>query len=140
MHGEEVGALVIFSGLLLGGLSIGGGIMTNIVRGRQRQNIAEMIQRERIALIERGTEPDKLPSMQSHPLWSTIENGAVTERQLAARRRQNLVVAGMLFTFFGAALGILLGRLAGSNVWTVGLLPGSIGLALLVSSTFVKAE
>lgn len=140
MGGEEIGGIVIVGGVLLGGMSIAGGFVSGMVRGRQRQSIAEMIQRERIALIERGTEPDKLPSMQSHPLWSTIENGAVTERQLAARRRQGLQVAGMLFAFFGAALGVLLWRLAGDNVWTVGLLPGSIGLALLVSSQLVKAE
>ena len=140
MHGEEVGAVVIIGGVLLGGMSIAGSFVMGMLRGRQRQNIAEMIQRERIALIERGTEPDKLPTMQSHPLWAAVENGMVTERQLAARRRQGLQVAGMLFACFGAALGVLLWRLAGDNVWTVGLLPGSIGLALLISSQLVKAE
>ena len=140
MLGVEVGAIVIMCGFLLVGMSIAGGYVMGMVRARQRQGIAEMIQRERIALIERGVEPDKLPSMQAHPLWSTLENGAVTERQLAARRRQGLLAAGFLFAFFGAALGTFLGRVAGDDTWAVGLLPGSIGLALLTSSLFVKAE
>ena len=140
MHGEDIGALVIVGGVMLGAMSIGGGYLAGILRSRQRQSIAEMIQRERIAMIERGTEPDKLPAMQSHPLWAAIENGAVTERQLAARRRQGLIVAGMLFTCFGLALGLLLSKVAGDEVWAVGGLPLSIGVALLVSSTFIKAE
>ncbi|MBI5168626.1 MAG: hypothetical protein HZA61_03970 [Candidatus Eisenbacteria bacterium] len=140
MHGEDVGAMVIVGGVMLGGLSIGGGFLSAILRSRQRQSIAEMIQRERIAMIERGTEPDKLPAMQSHPLWAAVENGAVTERQLAARRRQGLIVAGLLFTCFGLALGLLLAKLAGDNVWAVGALPLSIGVALLLSSSFIKAE
>lgn len=140
MHGEDVGAVVILGGVALGALSITGGIVSGFVRGRQRQNVAEMIQRERIALIERGTDPERLPSLQSHPLWAAIENGAVSERQLAARRRQGLIIAGLLFTFFGIALGTFLSQVAGDHVWVVGLLPASIGLALLVSSMVVKAE
>lgn len=140
MHGEDVGAVVIMGGVALGALSITGGIVAGFIRSRQRQSVAEMIQHERIALIERGTDPERLPALQSHPLWAAIENGAVSERQLVARRRQGLTITGLLFTFFGIALGIFLSQVAGDHVWVVGLLPASIGLALLVSSTVMKAE
>ncbi len=62
------------------------------------------------------------------------------ERILAARRQQWLTIWGLVFTFFGVGLGTLLANVAGDdNVWAVGAIPGSIGLALLLGATVVKA-
>jgi hypothetical protein len=140
MHGEEIGAIVVMGGIVLGGTAILGGIVTGIVRSFQRQRLVELVQRERIALIERGVEADKLPPLSEHALAIAFGNGAADERILASRRRQSLAIAGLIFTFFGLALGLLLSQVAGDdNVWAVGGLPLSIGLALLLGSRVVKA-
>lgn len=140
MGGEEVGAIVVTGGIILGGTAIVGGILTGIVRSFQRQRLVELVQRERIAMIERGVEPDKLPPLSEHALAVAFGNGAADERILAARRRQGLVISGLVFTFFGLGLGLLLSQVAGDeNVWAVGAIPLSIGLALLLGSRVVKA-
>ncbi|MFN8588471.1 MAG: DUF6249 domain-containing protein [Candidatus Eisenbacteria bacterium] len=140
MDPGDVGALLIVSGVVFGGMSIVGGIANGWVRSRQRQNVAEMIQRERVALIERGTDPERLPSVQDHPLWGALENGSVTERQFMNRRRQMLLMIGLVMSFVGVALGVFLGFVAGDDVWTIGLMPFAVGLALLIASRFIKAE
>lgn len=140
MHGEDVGMAVVMGGIVLGGTAILGGILTGIVRSFQRQRLVELVQRERIAMIERGVEPDKLPPLSEHALAIAFGNGAADERILASRRRQALAIAGLIFTFFGLGLGLLLSQVAGNdNVWAVGGLPLSIGLALLLGSRVVKA-
>lgn len=140
MHGEDVGFAVILGGVILGSTAIIGGLISGVIRGHQRQRMIELVQRERIAMIERGVEPDKLPPLSEHALAIAFGNGAADERILASRRRQALAIAGLIFTFFGLGLGLLLSQVAGNdNVWAVGGLPLSIGLALLLGSRVVKA-
>lgn len=140
MGGEEVGAIVVTGGIILGVTAIAGGIVTGIVRSFQRQRLVELVQRERIAMIERGVEPDKLPALSEHALAVAFGNGAADERILAARRRQGLVIAGLVFAFLGLGLGVLLSQVASEdNVWAIGALPLSIGVALLLGSRVVKA-
>ncbi len=140
MEPGDVAGLLIVSGMVFGGMSIVGGIANGFIRGRNRQNVAEMIQRERVAMIERGVDPERLPSVTDHPLWAAFESGAVTERQFMNRRRQMLLMIGLVLTFVGVALGVFLGFVAGDDVWTIGLMPFAVGLALLLASRFVKAE
>lgn len=141
MHGDDIGlAVVVMGGLALGGIAIIGGIVTGIIRSFQRQRMIELAQRERIALIERGVDPEKLPSLTSHEVSLALGTGMADERIHAERRRQGLVIAGLVFTFFGVGLGILLGAIVdGDPVWAVGAVPLSIGLALLLGSRVVKA-
>jgi hypothetical protein len=138
MHGEEIGLVVVMGGIVLGGTAIVGGIVSGIARGFQRQRMIELVQRERIAMIERGADPEKLPPLTENALVAAFGHGVGDERILAARRRQGLVIAGLVFTFFGVGLGTLLGFVAGDSVWAVGAMPTSIGLALLLGSTVVK--
>lgn len=140
MSGEDVGLAVVMGGIILGGTAIVGGIVTGIARSFQRQRLVELVQRERIAMIERGVEPGKLPPLSEHALAIAFGNGAADERILAARRRQGLVVTGLVLAFFGLGLGLLLSQVArDENVWAVGGLPLSVGLALLLGSRVVKA-
>jgi hypothetical protein len=140
MSGEDIGIMVVGGGIILGGTAILGGIVTGIMRSSQRQRLVELAQRERIALIERGVDPEKLPPLTEHSLAAAFGNGIADERILAERRKQGLTIAGLLFTFFGFGLGILLSQVAGDDrVWAVGGLPLSIGLALLLGSRVVKA-
>ena len=139
MQGEEVGLAVVMGGIILGGTAIVGGITTGIIRSFQRQRMIELAQRERIALIERGVDPEKLPALTTHALSLALGNGLADERIQAERRRQGLVIAGLVFTFFGIGLGVLLSQVVnGEPVWAVGGLPLSVGLALLLGSRAVK--
>lgn len=140
MHGEDIGLAVILGGVILGGTAILGGVASGIIRGFQRQRMIELVQRERIALIERGTSPESLPPITESALIAAFGTGIGDERILAARRQQWLTIWGLVFTFFGAGLGTLLANVAGDeNVWAVGAIPASIGLALLIGSRVVKA-
>lgn len=139
MRGEDVGGLVVVGGMALAGTAILGGIVSGIVRSFQRQRMVELVQRERIAMIERGADPEKLPPLTDSALITALGHGIGDERILAARRRQALVISGLVFTFFGLGLGLLLGMVAGDNVWAVGGIPFSIGLALLLGSRAVSA-
>lgn len=138
MGGEDIGLAVVLGGIFLGGAAIVGGITTGIIRSFQRQRMVELAQRERIALIERGVDPEKLPAFTTHAL--ALGNGLADERIQAERRKQGLVIAGLVFTFFGLGLALLLSQVERDEaVWAVGGLPLSIGLALLLGSRAVKA-
>lgn len=140
MHGEEIGFAVVMGGIILGGTAIVGGIATGIIRSFQRQRLIELAQRERIALIERGVDPEKLPALTTHALSLAFGDGMADERIQAARRKQGLIIAGLVFTFFGLGLALLLSQVVhGEPVWAVGGLPLSVGLALLLGSRAVKA-
>jgi hypothetical protein len=139
MRGEEVGAIVIMGGIVLAGTAILGGILSGIVRSFQRQRMIEMVQRERIAMIERGADPEKLPLLTESALVAAFGHGMGDERILAERRRQALVISGLVLAFLGLGLGLMLGMVAGDDVWAVGGIPFSIGLALLLGSRAVKA-
>ena len=139
MSGEDIGLAVVMGGITLGGTAILGGIVSGIVRGQQRQRMVELVQRERIAMIERGADPEKLPPLTESALVAAFGTGVADERILAGRRRESLVVGGLVLTFLGLGLGILLYQVAGNDhVWAVGCIPASIGLALLLGSRVVK--
>lgn len=139
MSGEDLvfGVTLVGSGLL--SVSIVGGIVSGFVRGRQRQRVLELIERERIALIERGTELDKLPSLAQHELLTVLGGGGNDLKVATERRRQVLLIAGLVFTFLGLGLAAFL-RVETRDVhWVVGMLPLSLGLALLLASRLIKA-
>lgn len=140
MHGEDVGFAVILGGVILGSTAIIGGLVSGVIRGHQRQRMIELVQRERIAMIERGASPESLPPITENALVAAFGTGVGDERILAARRQQWLTIWGLVFTFFGLGLGTLLANVAGEdNVWAVGAIPASVGLALLLGSRVVKA-
>ena len=122
-------------------IAIVGGITAGIVRTIQRQRSFEMVQRERIAAIERGLDPDKIASLQRPILYD--DRGMYTDPHAAAARlRQGLMIGGIVTLFVGVALGIFLNGVAdgsdGGNVWMVGLIPGAVGVALLLCSFLIR--
>ena len=124
-------------------VAIVGGITAGIVRMMQRQRAFEMIQRERIAAIERGLDPDKIASLQRPLIYD--DHGLYSDPHTAAEhRRQGLLIGGIVTLFVGIAISIFMYGVAGGrdgddhNVWTVGLIPAAVGVALLLSSFLIR--
>ena len=121
-------------------IAIVGGITSGIVRMMQRQRSFELLQRERIAAIERGLDPDKIASIQRPLLYD--DQGHYNDPVAAAGRlRQGLMIGGIVTLFTGVALSIFLNGVADhgdGQVWMVGLIPGAIGVALLLSAFLIR--
>ena len=121
-------------------VAIVGGITAGIVRMIQRQRAFEMVQRERIAAIERGLDPDKIASLHRPLLYD--DHGVYTDPAVAAEhRRQGLLIGGLVTLFVGIALSVFLYGVADHEdhaVWMVGLIPSAVGVALLLSSFLIR--
>lgn len=122
-------------------VAIVGGIAAGIVRMMHRQRSFELIQRERIAAIERGLDPDKIASMQRPLIFD--DNGVFTDPHMAAeRRRQGLMIGGIVTLFVGVAVSVFLFGVTDGNdrerVWLVGMIPAAVGVALLLSSFLIR--
>jgi hypothetical protein len=125
-------------------VAIAGGITAGIVRTLGQQRLLELAQRERIAAIERGVDPSKLPPMpiatsdHDHDLASMY----MSFHDYSKRRSQNLMIGGLITLFVGIALAVFLSQVADGQdekaVWLVGMIPASVGLALLIGSQIVK--
>ncbi len=121
-------------------IAIVGGITAGIVRQFQRQRAFELLQRERIAAIERGLDPDKIASLQRPIIYD--DHGLYTDPKYAAERlKQGLMIGGIVTLFAGGALAIFLNGVADrgdGNVWMVGLIPAAIGAALLLCAFLIR--
>jgi len=114
-------------------VAIVGGITMGIVRLRGQQRIEELARKERIAAIERGIDPDKISSLS--PPLGYGEYGVGNGR---LRRAHGLMIAGLVLVASGIGIAVLVqSQEPSKSQWTVGLLPGLIGVALLVASRLV---
>jgi len=118
-------------------IAIMGGVINGLVRQVGRQRLMEMAHRERIAAIERGVDPGKLPSLPS----LVDEVGTWNAHPLGARHRaQGLLIGGIITAAAGAGISTFLMLLRPDNeraVWAVGLIPMFVGVAMLISSWLV---
>ena len=116
----------------------GGCLVAGIVRMVHRQRTWELIQRERIAAIERGVAPEAIAQMQ--PSILDDERGQLlSPRATAEKLRQSLLIGGIITLFVGVALAFFLNGVSGEeSVWMVGLIPIAAGLGLIVSSAVVR--
>ena len=88
--------------LLIPIVAIIGGITAGIVKTSMRQRMVELAQKERIAAIERGIDPERLPPLQLPP--GMFDKTALTMEQRALRRSHLLMIWGLLVAFFGIAM------------------------------------
>ena len=124
-------------------IAIVGGITAGIVKTISRHRLIELAQRERIAMIERGLDPSKLPPLPMGEI--AAESPLVSEVDYARRRSQGLLIGGLVTLAVGLSLGVMLYFVADAGegdhgVWAVGLIPMAIGIALLMSSFFVRPK
>jgi hypothetical protein len=115
-------------------IAVTGGIIMGIIRTMGEQRLAELARRERIAAIERGIDPDKLPPMPAPDGYNTgygVGNGRL-------RRAHGLMIAGTILIAVGIALFALLAAVEPDKAHKLlGLLPLLTGCALIVSSFVV---
>lgn len=113
-----------------------GGIVAGIVRSAGQQRMLELAQRERIAAIERGIDPAKLPTLPM--LGQELGVMSFSPYESAKRRAQNLVIGGLVTSFGGAGLLVFLTLIEDDGkVWAVALIPILVGTALLLSAWLV---
>jgi hypothetical protein len=137
----DVGDFVPLMAMSIPIVAIVGGITAGIVRMLQRQRAFEMIQRERIAAIERGLDPDKIASLQRPLLYD--DHGIYTDPVMAAEhRRQGLLIGGIVTLFVGVAVAVFLygvaDRHGDGRVWLVGMIPAAVGVALILCSFLIR--
>jgi len=120
-------------------IAIVGGITAGIVKTISRHRLIELAQRERIAMIEHGLDPSKLPPM---PLSEIADSGPLlSPADYARHRSQGLMIGGLVTFAVGVSLGVLLYNLdVERGVWSVGLIPAAIGIALLISAFIVRPK
>jgi len=124
-------------------VAIVGGIAAGIVKMVGQQRLIELAQRERIAMIERGIDPSKLPplpQMSAGHGWDDLTGPFTSPYEHSRRRSQGLVIGGLITLAVGVALSVMIGMLSNDtpNAWAVGLIPALVGIALLLSAWIVR--
>jgi hypothetical protein len=129
-------------------VAIVGGITAGIVRSIGNQRLVELAHRERIAALERGVDPSKLPPLptmeESRDMgdagWSGASRGLYNSHHSDRRRSQGLMIGGIVTLFTGIGLMLFFHVLneGTEHVWAVGMIPAAVGLALLLSAMIVR--
>ena len=126
MHGDEVvGPILVFSIPLV---AIAGGILASIVKTISAHRLMEAAVRERMALIARGVDPDRIAG-------ATGGLGALSPGNYARLHAQRLLINGFAWLAGGLAGWAFLGLTDagdGGN-WALALIPTSIGVVLVAS-------
>ena len=129
MNEDMLTSLLIFTVPII---ALIGGLVMGILRIVGRQRLAELARRERIAAIERGLDPDKLPALG---VDAYDEDGAGNGR---LRRAHGLIISGAVLLAVGIALILLLRSVEPEKShWMLGLLPFLVGTALIGSAALV---
>jgi hypothetical protein len=119
-------------------VAIVGGITVGIVRTLGHQRLAELAARERLAAIERGIDPSKLPPP---PTLGDPSDWSDTGRRDPYRRAQGLMIGGLVTLAVGIGLSVLIWTTSDERSgWAVGLIPGLVGVALLLSAWIVMPK
>ena len=137
----DVGEFVPIIALAIPIVAIVGGITAGIVRTLGRQRLIELAQRERIAAIERGVDPSKLAPLPVSALDDEPDAWNMSQYDRDRRRAQGLMIGGIVTLAVGVGLMAFLNIIErNENVWAVGIIPATIGIALLLSSWLVRPK
>ena len=137
----DVGEFVPIVALSIPIVAIIGGITAGIIRTLGRQRLIELAQRERIAAIERGVDPAKLAPLPVAALDDEPETWNMSQFDRDRRRAQGLMIGGIVTLAVGLGLMAFLSIIEDhGNAWAVGIIPATIGVALLLSSFLVRPK
>jgi len=114
-------------------VAIIGGITVAVVRTIGQQRLAELAHRERIAALERGVDPSKLPPPP------VLDYGPAYGTYNPLRRYHGLLIGGIVCAVVGFSIAAFLMIMeTEKNAWSVGLIPMGVGIALLLSALLIK--
>jgi hypothetical protein len=119
-------------------LAVVGGIVGGILKARGRLRLMELVQRERIAAIERGIDPSKLSPLPVLDVdFQKIAALLPTNKQKA----QGFLITGVVL--LGCSIGLTLMLLLlpdprANSAWAAGMMPLAIAVALLVAALIVR--
>ena len=114
-------------------VAIIGGITVAVVRTIGQQRLAELAHRERIAALERGVDPSKLPPPP------VLDYGPAYGTYNPLRRYHGLLIGGIVCAVVGFSIAAFLMIMeTEKNAWSVGLIPMGVGVALLLSALLIK--
>jgi hypothetical protein len=138
----DVGEFIPIVALSIPIIAILGGITAGIVKTMGRQRLIELAQRERIAAIERGIDPSKLPPLPAAALDDDEGNFMLPGPERDRRRAQGLMIGGVVTLATGIGImgffRFLNADTGERGVWAVGIIPAMVGFALLISSWLVR--
>ena len=137
----DIGEFVPIVALSIPIVAIIGGITAGIIRTLGRQRLIELAQRERIAAIERGVDPAKLAPLPVAALDDEPETWTMSQHDRDRRRAQGIMIGGIVTLAVGLGLMAFLNIVEDhGNAWAVGIIPATIGVALLLSSFLVRPK
>ena len=137
----SVGEFIPIIALSIPIVAIVGGITAGIIRTLGRQRLVELAQRERIAAIERGVDPAKLAPLPVTALDDDPETWTMSQYDRDRRRAQGLMIGGIVTLAVGLGLMAFLNIMERhENAWAVGIIPATVGVALLLSSFLVRPK
>jgi uncharacterized protein DUF6249 len=137
----DVGEFVPIVALSIPIVAIIGGISAGIIRTLGRQRLIELAQRERIAAIERGVDPSKLAPLPVSAIDDEPETWSMSQYDRDRRRAQGIMIGGIVTLAVGLGLMAFLNIVeTDGNAWAVGIIPATIGVALLLSSFLVRPK
>ncbi len=110
------------------------GLTAAIIRSNSRHRLLELAQRERIAAIERGMDPDKLPQIQ----LPDSGDPKPTFLQKQERRSQLLLIWGMVVLGFGIPMYLGIGYSEGFGEAAPALMFAGVGIALILGSRLTR--
>lgn len=114
-------------------IAVVGGMTMGIIRTIGNQRMAELARRERIAAIERGVDPDKLPPVVGVEGYDDTGYG-----NGRLRRAHGLMIGGFIMIAAGIGLSILFYAMEPhERHFVIGFFPMLIGAALLLSSRLI---
>ncbi len=122
-------------------VAIVGGITAGIVRTLGQQKIAEMAMRERIAAIEKGLDPARLPPLPALVSSGEIDVRGRTARERALRTAQGLWIAGIITFAAGVGLTVMFfafPEAGGHGRLAIGVLPACVGAGLAAAGWVVR--
>ena len=140
MFGFEPEAFIPYMIFSIPIIAIVGGITIAIVRSLGRQRLIELAQQERIAAIQRGVDPAKLPPLPHLAMDDDVMPG-VPLAEHDRRRAQGLLIGGIVALAVGIGVSAFLAVITEADrAWAVGLIPIMVGVALLISAWIVSPK
>lgn len=119
-------------------LWLGSGILRYHLQWHAGVKMREMLYKERIAALNKGAGlPPDSPAMSAPAGWAS--HGA--NRFITAPASRILSLSGVVLFFLGIGVASAFGQSVLPELvklWSLGLIPGSLGLGLLIYSWFVR--